>query len=143
MSAISWREHVNFQWDDEEVRFVLDQHAKLDFYSASSLKQQSDGRHVAPLGHIILIPSRVFAHSPLCRVLSREATNTNFIVFGSTRLGLEPMIYHTQGEHEPMIYHTRGEHEPMIYHTRGEHNPWSTTLEASTTHDLPHSRRER
>jgi len=29
----------------------------LDFYSASSLEQQSAGRHVAPLGHIILIPS--------------------------------------------------------------------------------------
>jgi hypothetical protein len=38
-----------------EVRYVLDQHAELDFYSASSLKQQSVGRHVAPLGHIILI----------------------------------------------------------------------------------------
>jgi hypothetical protein len=25
-SAISWREQVNFQWDDDEVRFVLDQH---------------------------------------------------------------------------------------------------------------------
>ena len=25
--AISWREQVNFQWDDDEVRFVLDQHA--------------------------------------------------------------------------------------------------------------------
>jgi hypothetical protein len=37
----------------------------LDFYSASSLKQQSAGRHVAPLGHIILIPSQpVFALSP-------------------------------------------------------------------------------
>jgi len=35
----------------------------LDLYSASSLKQQSAGRHVAPLGHIILIPSQpVFAH---------------------------------------------------------------------------------
>ena len=30
----------------------------LIFYSASSLKQQSAGRHVAPLGHMILIPSR-------------------------------------------------------------------------------------
>jgi hypothetical protein len=29
---------VNFQWDDDEVRSVLDQHAELDFYSASSLK---------------------------------------------------------------------------------------------------------
>jgi hypothetical protein len=49
---------INFQWDDDEVRFVLDQHTELDFYSATSLKQQSVGRHVAPLGHIILIPSQ-------------------------------------------------------------------------------------
>ena len=64
-SAILWREQVNFQWDDDEVCFVLDQHAELDFYSASSLKQQSAGRHVTPLGHIILIPSQpVFALSP-------------------------------------------------------------------------------
>jgi hypothetical protein len=28
-------------------------------------------------------------------MLSREATNTNFIVFGLTRSGLEPTIYHT------------------------------------------------
>jgi hypothetical protein len=53
-SAISWREQVNFQWDDDEICFVLDQRAELDFYSASSLKQQSAGRHVAPFGHIIL-----------------------------------------------------------------------------------------
>jgi len=26
-SAISWREQVNFRWDDDEVRFILDQHA--------------------------------------------------------------------------------------------------------------------
>ena len=31
-------EQVNFQWDDDEVRFELDQHAELVFYSASSLK---------------------------------------------------------------------------------------------------------
>ena len=28
-------------WDDNDSRFILDQHALLDFYSASSLKQQS------------------------------------------------------------------------------------------------------
>jgi hypothetical protein len=32
-------------------------------------------------------------------VLSGEATNTNFIVFGLTPLVLEPTIYHTRGEH--------------------------------------------
>ena len=54
-----------FQRDDDEVLFVLDQHAELDFYSASSLKQQSAGRHVTPLRHNILIPSQpVFALSP-------------------------------------------------------------------------------
>jgi hypothetical protein len=64
-SAISCREQVNIQWDDDEVRFVLDQHTELDFYSVSSLKEQSAGRHVAPLRHIILIPSQpVFALSP-------------------------------------------------------------------------------
>jgi len=58
----------------------------LDFNSVSSLKQQSMGRHIAQLGHIILIPSQlVFAHSyvtPECCVVSWEATYTNFIVFG-------------------------------------------------------------
>jgi len=56
--AISWWEQVNFQWDNDEVHFILDQHAKLDFYSANSQKQQSAGRRVAPLWHIILIPSQ-------------------------------------------------------------------------------------
>ena len=64
-SAISWREQVNYQWDGDQVCFVLDQHAEFDFYSASSLKQQSAGRHVAPPGHIIPIPSQpVFALTP-------------------------------------------------------------------------------
>jgi hypothetical protein len=64
-SPILWREQVNFQWDDNEVRFALDQHAELDFYSASSLKQQSADEHIVPLWHIVLIPSQpVFALSP-------------------------------------------------------------------------------
>ena len=56
-NAISGREQVNFQWDDE-VRFVLDQHAELDFHSANSLKQHSADSNVAPLGRIILIHSQ-------------------------------------------------------------------------------------
>ena len=63
--AISGREQVNFQRDNDELRFILDQHAELDSYSAISLKQQSAGRYVAPLERIILIPSQpVFALSP-------------------------------------------------------------------------------
>jgi hypothetical protein len=69
------------------------------------LKQQSAGRHVAPHGHIILIPSQpVFARSPYWCVLSGEATNTNFKVFGMTRSGLEPTIYCARGE--PVNLHT-------------------------------------
>jgi len=30
-SAIFWREQVNCQWDDDEVRFVLHEHAELDY----------------------------------------------------------------------------------------------------------------
>jgi len=51
--------------DDDDVHFVLNQHAELYCYSASSLKQHSADRHVAPLGHIILISSQpVFALTP-------------------------------------------------------------------------------
>jgi hypothetical protein len=45
-------------WLGGEVRYVLDQHAEFDFHSASSLKQQCADRHVAPLGHMTLIPSQ-------------------------------------------------------------------------------------
>ena len=96
-SAISWREQVNYQWNDDEVRFVLDQHAELNCYSASSLKQQSVGGHVAPLGHIIL-SQPVFALFSLM-LLRGEETNTHFIVFGFIRPGLEPTIYRTRGDH--------------------------------------------
>jgi len=41
------QEQVNFQGDDE-VRFVLDQHADLDIYNASSLKQHSAGIYMSP-----------------------------------------------------------------------------------------------
>jgi hypothetical protein len=66
----------------------------LDFYSANLLKQQSSGKYVYTLGHISQIPSQqVFARSSSCCVLSGEATNANFIVFGLTT------IYRTRGEH--------------------------------------------
>jgi hypothetical protein len=35
-------------------------------------------------------------------MLSGEATNTNFIVFGLTRSGFEPTIYRTRSEHEKL-----------------------------------------
>jgi hypothetical protein len=51
-------------------------------YSVGSLKQQYTGRHVAPLGRIILILIQpVSALTPSCCMLSGEAANTNFIVW--------------------------------------------------------------
>jgi len=48
---------TSYFWDDDKVHFVLDQHDLLDFNSAF-LKQQPMDRHVAPLGHIIPMPSQ-------------------------------------------------------------------------------------
>ena len=80
-------------------RFVLDQHTELDFYSASSLKQQPAGRYVAPLGNIILIPSQpVIVRTPYCYRISSEARHTNFIVFGLNRPRLEHTLNHTRDE---------------------------------------------
>jgi hypothetical protein len=45
-------------------------------------------------------------------VPSGEATNTNFIVFGLTRSGIDPMIYHTRGEHAN--HYTTGAVDPGL-----------------------------
>ena len=54
------------QWNDGDIRFIIDLQAQLDLYNASSLlQQQSACRQVAPLGHILLIQSQlVFALTP-------------------------------------------------------------------------------
>jgi len=66
-SAISWRRTSYIPWDDDYTLFVLGLHTELDF--CNSLKHQFAGRHVAPLGHIILIPrQQAFALSPKCCV---------------------------------------------------------------------------
>ena len=52
-------------WDDDDVCFVPDSHTCKDNYRTSSMKQQSTGTHVTPLGHIILIPRQpVFSLTP-------------------------------------------------------------------------------
>jgi len=56
----------NLYFDDVDDDDVLDQHAWMDFCSASSLKQLSTRRHIVPLRHIIMIP--VFIYTPLCSV---------------------------------------------------------------------------
>jgi hypothetical protein len=105
LSAMSLWAQVNFQWDDHVRLFIVLPHwnnsPRIDMSPHStSLKHQSVDRHVATLGHIVLIPIQpVFALSPYCCVLSGEATNTYFIVSVLTRSGLESTIYHTRCEH--------------------------------------------
>ena len=62
---------------------------------ASSLKQQSEGRHIALPGNTILIPSKpIFAlTSYCCMLLSSEPMNINLVVFGLTRPGQEHLIW--------------------------------------------------
>jgi hypothetical protein len=129
--------------------------------SAGSLKQQSTDRHVAPLGHISLIPSQplpVFAlinavclaeKQQIPKVWSDRGSNPRSTTL-ETRTHdlphsrLEPTIYHTRDSNprsttlETRTYdlpHSRL--EPTIYHTR-DSNLRSTTLE-TRTYDLPHS----
>jgi len=79
-TAISW--WIYIRWNGNDLRVLLDQHAKLNLYSASSMTQHYAGRHVAPLWHIILIPSQtVCVLMPFYCVLSGEITNTNVFVF--------------------------------------------------------------
>jgi hypothetical protein len=100
-----------FRWDDYVVLFVLDKHSLLVFYSTSSPKQQSTGRHVSPRRHILMILSQPF----WALMLSGEATNTNFIVFGLTQLGFEPIIYHTWGQplHHQCVYKKKAFYDIM------------------------------
>jgi hypothetical protein len=99
LTPISLQEQVNFQWNDDEVCFVPDQHAELDLYCASLPKQQSAGWHVAPLTHYYdSEPTSLSSYSLMLRAL-RWGNKYKFIVFGLTWSVIEPTIYHTLGEH--------------------------------------------
>jgi hypothetical protein len=58
-SAITWQEQDQFQGDDDEVRFVLDQHTLFDFFSATSLEQHYADRHVSPFLNIDILESKI------------------------------------------------------------------------------------
>jgi hypothetical protein len=64
---------------------------------ANSLKQQS--AYSPTRTHYPDSEPASLCSFSLMLVLSKEATNTNFIVLGLTRPGFEPMIYRTRGEH--------------------------------------------
>ena len=55
-------------------------------------------KDVSPIGHIALNKD-LHNKNYLDPCFEGEATNTNFIVFGFTRFGLELTMYRTRGEH--------------------------------------------
>jgi hypothetical protein len=71
----------------------------MDVNSASPLKQQSTNRHEVPLRHMLNTSPLVFELIPELCVIIEEATNTNVIVSGWTRPGVQPTTYRTQCKH--------------------------------------------
>ena len=65
LNGLNSDQYYGVDWMQQKANFIkaiLDKHALLDFCSARSLKQQSSGSHVSPLGHIFLISNKaVFA----------------------------------------------------------------------------------
>jgi hypothetical protein len=94
-----YHDENKLHFNDMMMMLICTRPTRLIGNSASWLKQPSVGRHVAPLGHIILIPSQpVFSLASCNSVISREATNSNSIVYGLIWPRLEPTIYRTRGE---------------------------------------------
>ena len=87
-----WDSMAPYKSLDDDVWFVFDQQAELDFENTTSLKQhlQSTDRYVVPLGRIIPTSSWPVVALP------QIAVNTNCIISGSARPGIEPTIYHTR-----------------------------------------------
>ena len=52
--AISWREQVTFQWNDDEVRFVLDQHT-VYVVSLSNISIKSNFKQITRVELIFTI----------------------------------------------------------------------------------------
>jgi hypothetical protein len=85
------------EWVSEWVREWVSEWHLVGFYNTNSLKQKSANRHVARLGHAILIPNQsVFTLSPSATGL----TESNKYQFDS--LWLDPIgvrTYDLRGEH--------------------------------------------
>jgi hypothetical protein len=86
---------IIFSWDDDDICILLDQHTgtQLDLYSASSLQQQSMGKNIAPLWHIIFILIRsqpVFALNYSIMLCAQRRSNkyqfNNGLWFDPTRV---------------------------------------------------------
>jgi hypothetical protein len=82
-----------FRWEDnDDIHFVLEQHAYLECYNVTSLKQQSMSVHVGTLSW--------FSDNQSLLEFFNIAVDTNFIIFVWTWQVLkQPTIYHIRVEH--------------------------------------------
>ena len=90
---------------DDEVGFIQHQHAQLDLYSVSSLKQVSGQTCRSTRTHYPDSKTTSLWSYSLMMCAQRRSSNINLIYFGLTRPEIEPMIYRTQGEHANEINH--------------------------------------
>ena len=99
-SAISRREQVHIQWNDDDVRFVLDQHAEFDFYSAvhwSNNSRINMSQHSDTLSWFRVNQSLLFLLNAGC--LAEKQQIPILLLYSLTRSGFEPTIYPTRGKH--------------------------------------------
>ena len=93
--------------DDDNVRFVFDQHAEMDVLRCSSLKQYSTCIYVGPLECIMLILG--FVLSLWWYVLSEEAAYTNFSLwFEPTEAWIHNLPHSRRAC--PQLHHRRDKH---------------------------------
>ena len=87
-------------WDEDDVCFVLNQQTEFGLYIASSLKQECAGRHVAPLGHIILTV-------PTTSSLKQECAGRHVAPLGHIILTLcQPLAHWNKSVQVDMLLHS-------------------------------------
>ena len=89
-SVISWGEQVNFLWGDNDVRFILYQHAKLDFYIATSLKQQFINSSPPPTHYPASEPISLWFFSLMLHAWQRNNKYQLFCLSFKSDLGSNP-----------------------------------------------------
>ena len=92
-SAISWQYKITFpRWGDKDIRFVLDQHAGLNFYSAhwnkSPLVDMSTHCSDSDQTRLLLLLNVIYL---------AEEQHIPILLSGLTRPGLKLTNHHTRG----------------------------------------------
>ena len=128
--------------------FICTNTQRWIFIVLTQVIQQSTGRYVTPLWHIILTPSYhsdTLSWLQACQSLllllnaawlAKKQEIPNLIVFGLTGLRFKPTIYHTREEHTTIQEKNTPPYKRRThYHTREEH----TTIQEKNT--LPYKRK--